>query len=238
MTDIPGNGGPLRLLDTGLASAGWNIAMTAALAELHRAGRAPDTLRLHRYPRSVLLGRHQPLSAAEPLPGVEVARRVTGGGAVYMAPGVVAWELVTARRGPLDALAATVCGAVAAALGGLGYPARFQPPGDVLLAGGKVSGSAGWHEGNTVVLQGTVLVAADLAELARALRLDDPGVAALPAPAPDPDTVARAVAEKIAAALGRPLVPGTPGAEERARADRLLAREIGTAAFIAGEEPA
>ena len=48
--------GTLRLVDTGTASARWNIAATAALAELHAEGRIPHTLRLHRYPVSALLG--------------------------------------------------------------------------------------------------------------------------------------------------------------------------------------
>ena len=33
----------LRLLDTGLAAARWNVAMTAALAELHAAAAASPT---------------------------------------------------------------------------------------------------------------------------------------------------------------------------------------------------
>ncbi len=46
---------PLRLLDTGLMPARWNVAMTATLIERHARRQIPDTLRLHRYHTSVLL---------------------------------------------------------------------------------------------------------------------------------------------------------------------------------------
>ncbi len=39
----------LRVLDTGINSARWNIAVTAAMLELRAAGGIPDTLRFHRY---------------------------------------------------------------------------------------------------------------------------------------------------------------------------------------------
>ena len=50
---------PIRILDTGLRPARWNVAMTAALAARHADGAAPDTVRFHRYPACVLLGRSQ-----------------------------------------------------------------------------------------------------------------------------------------------------------------------------------
>lgn len=40
-----------------------NIALTAAMAELHGEGCMPDTLRIYRYPRAVLLGRNQETAA-------------------------------------------------------------------------------------------------------------------------------------------------------------------------------
>ncbi len=50
----------LRIIDTGVKPSRWNIAVTAALLELHRIGATPDTVRFHRYPRSVLIGRNAP----------------------------------------------------------------------------------------------------------------------------------------------------------------------------------
>ena len=64
---------PCRILDTGLRPARWNVAMTAALAELHaQDGDVGDTVRFHRYPACVLLGRSQDIEHAA---DVEYCRR-------------------------------------------------------------------------------------------------------------------------------------------------------------------
>lgn len=242
---------PLRVIDTGLNSARWNIAASAALAELHLDGAIDDTLRLHRYQPSVLLGRHQLLDHAVDRDlctrkGIEIARRITGGGAVYMSPGVLAWDLVMARSvaASLEAVSARVCAAIATALAGLGFAARFRPPGDVLIGGQKVSGSAGWHDGGSLIHQGTVLIDTDLEEMARVLRM--PVAADTPFPvmtlsdggsAPDFQSVANAVSDAITQALDRQPVRDRLGTKEADMASRLLAEEIGTDEFVEGATP-
>jgi lipoate-protein ligase A len=227
----------LRVTDTGLNGARWNVAVTAALAELHATGRIPDMLRLHRYPVSVLLGRSQPLppavAAACARRGAEIARRVTGGGSVAMSPGVLAWDLVTARRWPsLEAAAATIGGALAAALARPGLAARFRPPGDVLVDGRKVAGTAGLFDGPTLLLQGSLLVDVDrggMAELLCVPALPVTTLAEVGAP-----LAPAALAAAFATALGLPMRPAALGAAERALAARLLG-EIGADAFVFGE---
>lgn len=168
---------PLRFLRTGLGPAADNIAFTAAMAGLHREGASADTLRLYRYRPSVLLGRSQGIESVDhracAARGVELARRMTGGGAVYMAPGVLAWDLVALRGrfASLEAASEAICGAVAAGLAELGFDARFRAPGDVLIGDRKVSGSAGWFEDGSLLHQGTILVDCDLDEMAGLLRL-------------------------------------------------------------------
>ncbi len=49
-----------------------------------------------------MIGRHQALSQEVKLDwcranGLEIARRITGGGALFMGPGLLGWELVFAR---------------------------------------------------------------------------------------------------------------------------------------------
>jgi lipoate-protein ligase A len=169
----------MRLIDTGVARAERNIAVTTALAELHRAGEIPDTLRLCRYGRSVLVGQGQALTDAVHLDecrrrNVEVARRVTGGGAVYMSPGVLVWEVVAGRYrfgATLDDITERICSGVAASLTRFGLPARFRPPGDVIVGGRKIGGSSGFADAHTAVSQGTILVEFDAAEMAAVLNL-------------------------------------------------------------------
>jgi lipoate-protein ligase A len=169
----------LRVMDTAQRSARWNIAMTAALAELHRTGRIGDSVRFHRYPASVLIGRHQDLAQAVDLErctaaNVECARRVTGGGAVYMAPNALAWDIVVARKhlwAHPEGAAEMICMAVAMGLSRLGVPARYRAQNEIEVDGRKLCGSGGYFDGSTLVYQGTILIDTPLEDLDRFLRL-------------------------------------------------------------------
>ncbi len=169
----------LRVLNTAQRSARWNIAMTAALAELHRTGRIADTIRFHRYPASVLVGRHQDLAQAADIErcnaaNVECARRVTGGGAVYMAPDALAWDIVVARRHLCaypEQAAEAICTAIAEGLSQLGVPARYRAQNEIEVGGRKLCGSGGYFDGDTLVYQGTILIDTPLEDLGRFLRL-------------------------------------------------------------------
>lgn len=227
--------GPLRLLRTGETGAADNIAFTMAMAELRLEGRIPDTLRLYSYRRSVLIGRCQRLDAVDANTcgrrGLEIARRMTGGGAVYMAPGILAWDLVVSRRrfSSLDGASRAIGNAVVACLEGLGHAARFRPPGDVFVGDKKLSGSAGWFEGDCLMHQGTVLVDGDLAEMAAVLRLDAADLpittlAAIPKAPVSLDTVATSLEAAFSGLFGG-LEPDAASAEEAARARRIREEE-------------
>jgi lipoate-protein ligase A len=239
----------LRILDTGLRPARWNVAMTAALAELHAGRRAPDTVRFHRYPACVLVGRSQDAATAADLgwcrrQGIEIARRVTGGGAVFMSPRMLAWDVVVDRRafgGGLDAVTQSLCRGVAAGLSRLGAAAHFRAPNDIEIGGRKVSGSSGYSEGNGVVLQGTVLTGDDTRAMAQALRIPEPVLRdkvtcleAVLAEVPSPASIISRIAQGIAEALGREPAAGCLGADETALCEALLRAEIGTEAFVSG----
>jgi len=162
---------PLRVIDTGLRGARANMAFGAALAAGRRRG-PPDTLRFFRFPPAVLIGRHQSLAAEIDLTridGVELARRPTGGGAVYVDDRQICWELVTAGDVPLSETTARVCGAVAAGLSGLGMVARFRSGNDIETGGRKICGTAGLVDGAVQLLHGTLLLDADLDRMAEIL---------------------------------------------------------------------
>jgi lipoate-protein ligase A len=170
---------PLRLLDTGLASPRHNVALTAALAELHRAGQAPDTVRLSLYSPSILIDRDQHRADAVHLRAcrrnrVDVVRRLTDGGSFYLDRGVIAWEVIADPtgfgRGPGE-IANRICSGVAAGLARFGLTARFRPPGDIVIDGRRICQSGGSLDGTTVVFQGTVLVDSNVARSTAFLRL-------------------------------------------------------------------
>jgi lipoate-protein ligase A len=239
----------MRIVDTGLRPARWNVAMTAALAQLHAAGRIADTLRFHRYPASVLLGRSQDMEHAADTAycrrvDIEMARRVTGGGAVFMSPRMLAWDVVIGRSAvasDLEAATCRICKGVASGLSRFAAPARFCPPNDIEMGGRKVSGSSGYIERRSAVLQGTVLIADDMPEMARALRLPEAVLrervtclAAAIGQAPPVADVAVALRDGLMQALDRTPVMDQPSAEEMAAAESLLQEDIGTEEFLMG----
>lgn len=237
----------LRVIDTGLMPARQNIAVTAALVESHRAGACSDTLRFHLYPPSVLIGCSQNLRDAVNVDycrsnGIEIARRVTGGGAVYMSPGILAWDVVTERHrfGPTLAESATqICGGVASGLARLGLPAHYRPLNAVEIGGRKVCGAGGAFDGPTLAYQGTVLVTFDITDMASALpQLLDPvtSVATFLGHAPGMAEIKAVLIAGFAEAWRTEIAAGALTVREQALADRLFAHDIGTDAFVAGDD--
>ena len=249
---------PLLVLDTGLRGARANIAFDAALVEAHRAGAIGDAIRLLRFERSALVGRHQQLEREVDLAwctahGVELARRLTGGGAIVFEPAQLGWELAIARTalpGPLEEVAQRLCEAVAAGLSRLGVSARFRPRNDIEVAGRKLCGTGGYFDGPTLFYQGTVLVDLDLDLLCGALRppfgkLERRGLRSvadrvvtlreLLGRLPAIEEVKAVVVASLAHALGRRAeAAAVPQALARA-AEAWLVDEIGTERFVRGE---
>lgn len=170
----------LRVIDTGIRSGRENIAFDQALIEAHAAGRVPDTVRFLRFRPCALIGLHQILNHEVRLEfcrqqGIEVGRRITGGGGLYLDEGQMGWELVLDRRvlgtADLAEIAARLCNAAAQGLRALGVPAQFRPRNDIEVDGRKISGTGGFIDGATLFYQGTLLVDFDAARMIEALKV-------------------------------------------------------------------
>ena len=236
----------LRIVDTGLKPARWNVAMTAALAELHATARIADTLRFHRYPACVLIGQNQDAGLAADLAychreGIEIARRVTGGGAVFMTPEILAWDVVVDRGATrsLEDVTRQIGEGIAAGLSQLGVVARFRPPNDIEIDGRKVSGTSGYASGRSVLLQGTVLVTDVASAMASALRLPESmlrskitSLAEECASLPSPPHLMNCLTGALTDKLDRAPVFVSPCNEEIALCENLLREEVGTDAFV------
>lgn len=225
----------LRIIDTGLADAGWNLAVSEALAELHQNGQIGDTLRLHRYRRSVLLGCHTPEDAADAHAcarlGAQVVRRISGGGAVAMEPGILAWDLLTTRAASAapESISAAICTHVADALAAFGVSAAFRAPGDVVVNGQKIGGTAGLFDGLSMLHQGSLLVAPDTDEMAALLGLKTLPVTTLfvaAKRAPDMQAVSAAVVNAIATGVRRDAQPDDLTDLETELARQIMRREV------------
>ncbi|MEW5791324.1 MAG: lipoyl protein ligase domain-containing protein [Pseudomonadota bacterium] len=169
-----------RIIDTGLRSAAENMALNRAILEAHQQGHIPNTLRFLQFRPAALVGYHQ--SVAQELQedycraqGVEIQRRVTGGGAIYFDPGQLGWELYFNKRdlgrAEMAGISAAICEAAAAGLSKLGIAAQFRPRNDIEVEGRKISGTGGVFDGDSVLFQGTVLVDFDIEAMLRVLRV-------------------------------------------------------------------
>ena len=231
---------PMRLLDTGPMSARRNIALTAALVELHRAGQIPDTLRLSHYPRAVLVGRDQTLAEVYKVRAcvdarVEMARRTICGSAVYASPGVLVWEIVADgyRFGEsLPKLGERICAGMAAGLARFGLPARLRPLDEVEIGGRTICAASGEIDGPSAVFQGTVLIDLDASEVEAIARLSPSTRAAALSDwlgrVPSAEELKGLLVAGLSHCWRREFVPDAPSRAEMMLADRLLSEGVGS----------
>jgi lipoate---protein ligase len=246
-----------RVIDTGIREGRRQIAFDQAMIDARKAGTIPDSIRFLRFPPTALIGRHQALSQEVRLEhcrrrGVGVARRITGGGAIYFDEGQLGWELVFNRStlgiASLADLACEICEAAAAGLSKLGVDARYRPRNDIEVAGRKISGTGGFFDDDTLFYQGTVLVDLNPADMLAALNVPEAKLAKraldsaaqrvvtlreLLGTAPAIETIQAALLAGFAERLRIEPVRGPITPEEEALAAKYYDEEIGTDAFVA-----
>ena len=106
--------------------------------------------------------------------GIDVGRRITGGGGLYLDEGQVCWELALERTrlpGDLASIAARICAAAASGLRRLGVSAEFRPRNDIEVGARKLCGTGGVIDGRTLFFQGTLLADFDPERMIEALRV-------------------------------------------------------------------
>lgn len=171
-----------RLLDTGVMKASENIALDAAILEAHSKGYIPNTLRFLQFkPEAVLVGYHQSIENEVRVDycnknGIEIGRRITGGGAIYFTPSQLGWELFASKKDIgvsviNELLFAKICKGVIKGLEQIGIVAKFRGKNDIEIKGRKISGTGGTEMGNSFMFQGTLLIDFDVNRMMRALRI-------------------------------------------------------------------
>jgi lipoate-protein ligase A len=167
-----------RWIDTGLRRPAENLALNRALLEARQAREIPSTLRFLRFTPSALVGHHQDPAKELDLAycasrGIEVQRRLSGGGAIYMDENVLGWELYLEQRdvgtAEMGAISQCICTAAADAIRDLGAAAEYRVPTDIVVAGRKISGTGGAMDGDALLYQGTLLLDFDIEVMLRAL---------------------------------------------------------------------
>ena len=160
-----------RYLETGFNRAAYNMGLDEAVLESVAAGAARPTLRLYAWqPRAVSIGYFQGIRDEVNLErcaelGIDVVRRLTGGGAVFHADeltySIVLPEAHPLARGSLIDSYHTLCSGVIAGMTELGVTAEFVALNDICVGGKKVSGNAQTRRRGCVLQHGTVLLGID-----------------------------------------------------------------------------
>lgn len=239
-----------RMVDSKAAPGPLTAALDEAIARARAAGEVPDTLHFYnRRPPAVTIGYSLDAEAEVDLDfcakqGIDVVRRLSGGGAIYTDDRQLVYSLTTRNVLPsaVEESLRMVCTAIAEAISSLGAEAVFSPVNDVLIRGRKVSGSAQMRKWGVVLQHGTILVDADTERMFRALRvprdkmlkhsLDDPGrrVTSLKAQLgrlPGMEEVKAAVKEALEETFGVSILPGHLTAREEKLARKLVRNRYG-----------
>ena len=171
-----------RLLDTAPCSAAENMALDEAVLTARAQDRVPDTLRFLQFsPSCALVGYHQSVEQEVRMSycqehGIEINRRLTGGGGLYWDASQLGWEIYAPQGDPrfpkrAEDLYEMICLAAVRGLERLGIHAAFRPANDIEVDGRKISGTGGTSLDGAFLYQGSLLVDFDVDTMLRALRI-------------------------------------------------------------------
>jgi lipoate-protein ligase A len=172
-----------------------NLAVEEAIPRVVGEGKSPSTVRFWHNSNTIVIGCFQSarlevnMEACKET-GTEIARRFTGGGAVYHDSGNLNYAISLRKGHPivpdqnLQSVFQRLSEGAVEGLRKLGVKAEFQRINDIQVDGKKVSGAAGSIRWNSVFHHGCILVGSDLSILGRVLnvsrvKLEDKHVASV-----------------------------------------------------------
>lgn len=171
-----------RLIHTSPQSPSLHMALDDVLTHEVGAGRRAPTLRIWEWAASaVVIGRFQSLrnevdADAARRHHIEVVRRISGGGAMFIEPGNTITYSIYAPMSLVKDMSfqeayAFLDAWVIEALGTLGIKAWYQPLNDITSDGGKIAGAAQVHRGGAVLHHVTMAYDIDAAKMLDVLRI-------------------------------------------------------------------
>jgi lipoate-protein ligase A len=172
-----------RMIPFQYFNAFTNMALDEAIMEGVRNGTSQPTIRFYGWePSAVSIGVFQGVRNEVNLEntkknGVDVVRRLTGGGAVYHDRlGEVTYSLIA----PLDFFPTNIiesyrviCDDIVVALQQLGINATFAPINDILVNEQKISGNAQTRRNGILLQHGTILYSVDVETMFSLLNVSD-----------------------------------------------------------------
>ncbi|MFX0066171.1 MAG: biotin/lipoate A/B protein ligase family protein [Candidatus Hermodarchaeota archaeon] len=157
-----------RLVPFETNDAYWNMALDEAILRARNEGLVPSTVRFYSWlPSAVSIGRHQELKTEVDLEaakkhGVDVVRRITGGGAVFH-QSEITYCVVTGEKDHTKLNVETsfqaITGGIARGLELLGLNidyGQIHCP-SLFVKGKKISGNSQYRHKSTILQHGTIL---------------------------------------------------------------------------------
>lgn len=175
------NSNVIEAFDSGLRGGRENHAIDRLWLGEHVEGKRPDSLRFHRSAPTASLGLHQAADRELRLDycrakGIAVTRRVSGGGAIYLDPSQLGFSLIfrrpdALRDAPLETLLRLFCEGAREGLRRMGIDSHFKYPNDLEVDGRKVGSAFVASAGKSLLLNGILLLGADVKTMLEALRV-------------------------------------------------------------------
>ncbi len=163
-------------------TAFFNMALDEALIETISQG-APPVIRFYGWkPDAVSIGYFQSLYYEVDVErcrsdGVDVVRRITGGGAVFHSnEGEITYSIIAPQKlFPDDIIKSykEICAPIISALSALGLKAEFVPINDIVVEGRKISGNAQTRRKGVLLQHGTLLYKVDVDRMFSYLKVPD-----------------------------------------------------------------
>lgn len=171
-----------QLIHDGPQPPALHMALDEILTDEVSSGRRKPTLRVWEWASpAVVIGRFQSLRNevdrdAAHRHGIEVVRRISGGGAMFIEPGNTITYSIYAPLSLVEGLSfqesyALMDAWVIEALAELGIEAWYQPLNDIASAAGKIGGAAQARHGSAVLHHVTMAYDIDAAKMLQVLRI-------------------------------------------------------------------
>ncbi|MHB9151189.1 MAG: lipoate--protein ligase family protein [Spirochaetales bacterium] len=172
---------PCRILRTGFENAYFNMGLDEAVLDSVASGASLPTLRFYGWkPRAISLGYFQGIRDEIDIEachghGVDIVRRITGGGAVFH-DAELTYSIVIPEGHPLAPLSildsyGLLCAGIIEGLKELGIKSEFSPINDIVSGGKKISGNAQTRKKGCLLQHGTVLIKVDVDEMFALLKV-------------------------------------------------------------------
>ncbi len=171
-----------HLIHAGPQAPALHMALDEVMLDDVAAGRRPPTLRIWEWAGpAVVMGRYQSLrnevdAEAARRHGIEVVRRISGGGAMFIEPGNTITYSIVAPVSLVEGMTFEQAYAymdqwVIEALGTLGVKAWYQPLNDIASSDGKIAGAAQARRGGAVLHHVTMAYDIDAMKMLEVLRI-------------------------------------------------------------------